>query len=246
MSAHPLPGLLAHLAPILDHYGYLAVAGFVALEDFGVPVPGETILVAAAVYAGAGRLNIFAVALIGIAAAIVGDNIGYAVGRFGGRALVLRLGRYVRLTAERLDKAEGFFRRYGGIVVTAARFIEGLRQVNGIVAGLSRMPWPRFLAFNALGATLWAGAWASIGYLAGDHITAIYAAITRYLLYVLIALGAVVAALITRAVVRRRRRARRLAPRPGLQPLSSSGSTSSVSTSVSGRAADRRPLARCQ
>jgi membrane protein DedA with SNARE-associated domain len=215
VSAHPLPGLLAHLAPLLDHYGYLAVAGFVALEDFGIPVPGETILVAAAVYAGAGRLNIWAVAVIAIVAAIIGDNIGYAIGRFGGRALVLRLGRYVRLTSERLDKAEGFFRRYGGIVVTVARFIEGLRQANGIVAGISRMPWPKFLAFNALGATLWAGSWSLIGYLAGDHITAIYNAVTRYGLYLLIALGAGVAALIIRAVVRRRRRARGLTRRLG-------------------------------
>jgi membrane protein DedA with SNARE-associated domain len=212
MSAQPLPGLLAHLAPLLDHYGYLAVGGFITLEDFGVPVPGETILIAAAVYAGAGRLNIVAVAVIALVAAVVGDNIGYAIGRFGGRALVLRWGKYVRLTSERLDKAEGFFRRYGGIVVTVARFIEGLRQANGIVAGTSRMPWPKFLAFNALGAALWAGTWASIGYLAGDHITAIYDAVTRYSLYLLIALAAVVAALIIRAVVRRRRRASGLLP----------------------------------
>jgi membrane protein DedA with SNARE-associated domain len=246
VSAQPLPGLLAHLAPLLDHYGYLAVGGFITLEDFGIPVPGETILIAAAVYAGAGRLNIFAVAVIAIVAAVIGDNIGYAIGRFGGRALVLRFGKYVRLTSERLDKAEGFFRRYGGIVVTVARFIEGLRQANGIVAGISRMPWPKFLAFNALGATLWVGTWASIGYLAGDHITAIYNTITRYSLYLLIALGAAVAALIIRSVVRRRRRARGLNPCRALQPLSSSGLTSSVTTSVSGRVAERRPLARCQ
>jgi hypothetical protein len=104
-------------------------------------------------------------------------------------------------------------------VVTVARFIEGLRQANGIVAGISRMPWPKFLAFNALGATLWAGAWASIGYLAGDHITAIYNTVTRYGLYLLIALGAAVAALIVRAVVRRRRRSRGLTPRPGASAL---------------------------
>jgi membrane protein DedA with SNARE-associated domain len=101
MSAQPLPGLLAHLAPLLDHYGYVAIGSFVMLEDFGVPVPGETILIAAAVYAGAGRLNVFAVGLIAVVAAVVGDNIGYAIGRFGGRALVLRFGKYVFLTSER-------------------------------------------------------------------------------------------------------------------------------------------------
>lgn len=146
MSASPLPGFLAHLGPVLDHYGYLAVGGFVLLEDFGVPVPGETILIAAAVYAGAGRLSVVGVGLIAFLAAVIGDNLGYAIGHFGGRALVLRYGRYVMLTSERLDKAEGFFCRHGGKVVVAARFIEGLRQANGIVAGTARMPWRQFLS----------------------------------------------------------------------------------------------------
>jgi membrane protein DedA with SNARE-associated domain len=207
MSAQPLPGILASLAPVLDHYGYLAVGGFITLEDFGIPVPGETILIAAAVYAGAGRLNIFVVGLVAVLAAIIGDNIGYAIGFFGGRALVLRYGKYVGLTDERLDRAEAFFARYGGVVVAGARFIEGLRQANGIVAGISRMAWPRFLAFNALGAALWVAVWTSVGYLAGSNITPIYHAVTRYSLYLLIALAVVVAALVVRAVVRRRRRA---------------------------------------
>jgi membrane protein DedA with SNARE-associated domain len=209
MSAQPLPGLLAHLAPVLDHYGYLAVGGFIMLEDFGLPAPGETILIAAAVFAGVGRLNIAAVGLVAVLAAVAGDNIGYAVGFFGGRALVLRFGKYVGLTSQRLDKAEDFFDRYGGVVVAGARFIEGLRQANGIVAGTIRMPWPRFLIFNTLGAVLWVGAWASVGYLAGDHITAIYDTVSRHSLYFLIALAVVVAALIIRAAVRRHRQARR-------------------------------------
>jgi len=209
MSAQPLPGLLANLAPVLDHYGYLAVGGFIALEDFGVPLPGETILIAAAVYAGAGRLNIVAVGLIAFLAAVVGDNIGFAIGHFGGRALVLRFGKYVLLTSDRYKKAENFFERYGGVVVTFARFVEGLRQANGIVAGTIGMHWLRFIAFNALGAALWVGVWASVGYLAGGHITTIYNVVTRYSLYLLIALAVVVAAWIIRAAVRARRRARR-------------------------------------
>jgi len=209
VPAPPLPGLLAQLAPVLDHYGYLAVGGFITLEDFGIPVPGETILIAGAVYAGAGRLNIFAVALIAFAGAFIGDNLGYAIGFFGGRALVLRFGKYVGLNGERLDRAEAFVDRRGAIVVTFARFIEGLRQANGIVAGTMRMRWLRFLAFNALGAALWVGVWASIGYLAGGHITTIYHAISRYSLYVLIALVVLVVALIIRAAIRRRRRAAR-------------------------------------
>jgi membrane protein DedA with SNARE-associated domain len=203
MTAPPLPGVLASLAPLLDHYGYLAIGGLVLLEDFGVPVPGETILIAGAVYAGTGRLNIVAVGVIAVAAAIIGDNIGYLIGRLGGRALVLRWGKYVLLTGKRLDKAEEFFTRHGGWVVTIARFLEVLRQANGIIAGITGMPWRRFLAYNALGAALWVALWASVGDLAGQHIATIYTSITRYSLYVLIALGVAILALIGRRLARR-------------------------------------------
>jgi membrane protein DedA with SNARE-associated domain len=208
MAAAPLPGFLASLAPLLDHYGYLGVGGLILLEDFGVPVPGETILIAASVYAGAGRLNLVLVGLIAFIAAVIGDNIGYAIGYFGGRPLVLRYGRYVLLTSDRLDKTERFFARNGGKVVAIARFVDVLRQANGIVAGIARMHWAKFLAFNALGAALWAGTWVSVGYFAGRHIKAIYTGVTRYSLYLLIALAVVAAVLIARAVLRRRRRSR--------------------------------------
>jgi membrane protein DedA with SNARE-associated domain len=193
-----LPGFLHTLAPLLDHWGYLAVGLLLFVEDFGVPAPGETVLIAASVYAGAGRLNIVAVGLIGFAAAVLGDNVGYAIGRFGGRALVLRFGRYVLLTGERLTKAESFFTRHGGKIVIVARFIEGLRQANGIIAGLTRMPWPRFLAFNALGAAVWVATWSAVGYLAGNHIQAIYTQANRYALYLLAAAVLAIAALIVR------------------------------------------------
>jgi len=216
MSATPLPGFLASLAPLLDDYGYLALGGFIFVEDFGVPAPGESILIAASVYAGAGRLNIVAVGVIAVLAAVAGDNIGYAIGRYGGHALVVRFGKYVLLTRERLDKGERFFRRYGGQIVVVARFIEGLRQLNGIIAGTAEMPWPRFLVFNTVGATLWVGVWSTVGYLAGNNITSIFATVTRYSLYLLIALGVLVAAWITRTVLRRRRRA--ADADPGSQP----------------------------
>jgi len=210
MSAAPLPGILGTVAPVLDNYGYLAVAGLVMVENFGVPAPGETILVAAAVYAGTGRLSIVGVGLIAVLAAVIGNCIGYAIGYFGGHALVLRYGKYVFLTAERLDKAERFFARRGGLVVVAGRFIEGLRQAAGIIAGTAEMPWKSFLAFTTLGAVLWVGVWAPIGYLAGDHIGTIYAEATRYSLYLLIALLLLLAAWIVRTV---RRRGRSPAPR---------------------------------
>jgi len=205
MSAAPLPGILGTVAPVLDNYGYLAVAGLVMVENFGVPAPGETILVAASVYAGTGRLSIVGVGLIAVLAAIIGNCIGYAIGYFGGHALVLRYGKYVFLTPERLDKTEQFFTRRGGLVVVAGRFIEGLRQAAGIIAGTAEMPWKRFLAFTTLGAVLWVAVWAPVGYLAGNHIGTIYATATRYSLYVLIALLLLLAAWIVRAVLRRRR-----------------------------------------
>ncbi|MFJ9704590.1 DedA family protein [Streptomyces sp. NPDC101234] len=206
MAAPPLPGPLAHLATLLTHYGYWAVGAVVLLEDFGVPAPGETILIAAGIYAGAGQLNIAAVAAIAFTAAVVGDNIGYLIGHTGGRAFVHRWGRYVFITPERFQKAEEFFTRHGGKIVVVARFVEGLRQVNGIIAGTSGMHWRRFLVFNAIGAALWVGLWASLAYVAGTHIAAIYDEIRRYQLYALIALAALVAALVLRHVWRRRHR----------------------------------------
>ena len=205
MPAPPLPGLLGAVAPVLQNYGYLAVAGLVMVENFGVPTPGETILVAASVYAGTGRLSIVAVGVIAVLAAVIGNSIGYAIGYFGGHALVLRFGKYVFLTRERWDKAEQFFARRGGLVVVAGRFIEGLRQLAGIIAGTAEMPWKRFLAFTTLGAVLWVAVWAPVGYLAGDHIGVIYATATRYSLYLLIALLVLLAAWIARAVWRRKR-----------------------------------------
>lgn len=201
-----LPGFLHSLAPTLDHYGYWAVAAFVFLEDFGVPVPGETILIAAAVYAGAGRLNPVLVGAIAVTAAVLGDNLGFAIGHFAGRAAIVRWGRYVLLSEERLAKAERFFDRHGGKVIVVARFIEGLRQANGIIAGASEMSWWRFLPFNALGAALWVATWLTIGELAGSHIDAIYRGISRYSLVALGVLVLVVLALVARFLLRRRRR----------------------------------------
>jgi membrane protein DedA with SNARE-associated domain len=208
-SSPPLPGFLNAFASPLQQYGPWAIGLFVLVEDFGIPLPGETILIAGAIYAGAGRLNIVVVGVVGFIAAILGDNIGFAIGHFGGRALALRWGKYVFLTEERLNRAEHFFERHGGKIITVARFIEGLRQVNGIIAGISGMHWRRFLAFNALGAALWVGTWASLAYLAGNHITTIYHYITQYSYYVLIA---VVVLLVAYIIWRLRGRSRHHMP----------------------------------
>jgi membrane protein DedA with SNARE-associated domain len=205
MSSPQLPGVFASLAPVLDRHGYLAVAGFVLLEDFGVPVPGETVLIAAAVYAGAGKLNVVLVGVLALIAAVVGDNIGYGLGRWGGRELVLRFGRYVLLTEKRLDAAHRWFERHGGKVVVVARFVEGLRQANGWIAGITGMHWLRFAIFNALGAVLWVATWLTVGYVSGRHIDTVYSAITRYAIYIGIGVAVALLVLIIRHVLRRRR-----------------------------------------
>lgn len=217
-SPPPLPGVLAPLAPVLQDWGYLAVGGLIFVEDFGIPVPGETVLIASAVYAGAGQLNVLGVALIAMAAAVAGDNVGYAIGRFGGHRLVRRFGRYVLLTPARVAKAEAFFARHGGKIITVARFVDGLRQINGIVAGMAGMRWPRFLAFNALGAALWVGAWVALGALAGEHIGTLYPAVQRYELYLLIAAAVVLAVLFLRHLRRRRHRPPESESGPGAGP----------------------------
>jgi membrane protein DedA with SNARE-associated domain len=200
-----LPGVLHTLEPTLNHYGYLAVVGLVLIEDFGIPVPGETVLILAAVYAGSGRLNIALVALLGFAGALLGDNIGFAIGHFGGRPLVERYGRYIFITPERLNKATQFFERHGGKIIIVARFIEGLRQANGIIAGISGMHWAKFLVFNAIGAALWVIVWTSVGYFAGSNINTIYDEATRYSRYLAIAFVVLLVAYIVRRVMRVRR-----------------------------------------
>lgn len=165
--------------PYLDHYGYWALFGAILLEDFGLPVPGETMLIASALMASQEEMHIVPLLLIACVAAVSGDNIGYAIGRFGGRRLVLSYGRYVLITEERLNKAEGFFRRYGGAVVVMARFLAGLRQLNGIVAGTVKMSWRRFLAYNMLGAVLWVGFWGMLFYELGEKAARLGAGINK-------------------------------------------------------------------
>jgi membrane protein DedA with SNARE-associated domain len=197
-----LPGVLQDLEPTLNHYGYLAILCQVLVEDIGAPVPGETVLILGAVYAGSGRLDIALVVLVAACGALIGDNIGFAIGRFGGRRLAERYGRFVFLTPERLDKATGFFERHGGKVVVIARFVEGLRQANGIIAGTTRMPWARFVFFNAIGAVLWVAVWSSVGYFSGSHIETIYNDATRWGMYLAILVAGLLIPLIVRRVVR--------------------------------------------
>ncbi|MBB2945209.1 membrane protein DedA with SNARE-associated domain [Actinoplanes lutulentus] len=175
-----LPGFLDSVAPILDRWGYLAIGGVIGVESFGVPAPGQTIMVAASIYAGAGRMNIWLVAIISFVAAVVGDNIGYWIGLRGGRKAVHRWGKYIFVTPERLERAEQFFARRGNRIIVVARFIDGLRQLNGVIAGITKMPWRAFLLYNAIGAALWVGWWCTVAHLLGVHIVKIMAHAHKY------------------------------------------------------------------
>jgi membrane protein DedA with SNARE-associated domain len=140
---------------------------------------------------------------------VVGDMIGYLIGRSGGHLLVLRFGRYVGLTHERFKRVEGFMAHHGAKLVLVARFIDGLRQLNGVVAGTTELPWRTFLLFNALGAAAWVGVWTTVGYLAGDRLDEILAVALRYQWIALAAVVALLGGYVVVHVGRRRRRARR-------------------------------------
>lgn len=151
--------------PWLEQYGYFALFGGVFVEGFGIPAPGETLIIASALLAGQGDMQLPAVLFIAWLAAVLGDNLGYLLGRWGGHRLLLKVG----VKPDHLRHVEHFFERYGGGVVVAARFFEILRQLNGVVAGSMQMPWWRFLVFNALGAALWVGFWGGGVFLLGKH-----------------------------------------------------------------------------
>jgi membrane protein DedA with SNARE-associated domain len=147
------------IEPLVHHYGYAAIFVTVALEALGAPLPGESAIIGSSLLAARGDLSIVVVLLCVWGAAVVGDSIGYLIGRFGGRALLVRFGPHIGLTAERLAKTENLFRRRGPLIVFTARFVVVLRQLNGIVAGSVHMPWLPFLAANAAGGLLWTLVW---------------------------------------------------------------------------------------
>jgi len=199
LAGHPqLPGFLNSVQGPLDHYGLWAIGLLLLLENIGVPVvPGEFAMIAGAIYAGAGQLNVVAVGVVAFVASVVGATIGYGIGHIAGRALVLRYGRWVFIREHHLEKAEQTIDKYGGVVVVVARFIVGLRELNGIICGVSGMHPAKFTTYNVIGAALWVGTWVSAGYFAGNHIEAIYTGVSRYALYALVlavvALGAFIA-----------------------------------------------------
>jgi membrane protein DedA with SNARE-associated domain len=152
------------LVDLFARYGYGVVFAGVLLENAGVPVPGETALLAGGALAHVGRLSFIAVVATAVTAAIVGDNLGFAIGRRGGRALAERYGPAVGLTRARLVSFDRFFLRHGPRTVFIARFVTGLRVFCAFLAGASGLPWPTFLFYNAAGAIVWSIVIAAAGY----------------------------------------------------------------------------------
>jgi membrane protein DedA with SNARE-associated domain len=162
---------MSHLATLIETQGYWVVATIVALESMGIPAPGETALVTAAIYAGTTHhLNIIALIAAAAAGAIVGDNIGYSIGRRIGYALLLRHGVVVGLDERRLKLGQFLFMRHGGKVVFFGRFIAVLRALAALLAGITCMDWRRFFLFNATGGVVWAAAYGAGAYLFGGQI----------------------------------------------------------------------------
>lgn len=165
-----LSGFFGEIQRYVGDYGYLAVALGILLEDFGLPTPGETLLLTGAILASGGALNIYLLLPLAWLGAVVGDNIGYLIGRAGGHRLLVRFGRRIGITDQRLKQVEGFFERYGSVVIVFARFVVILRQFNGIVAGTLEMHWLHFLVLNAIGAALWVGFWGMLAYWLGKRV----------------------------------------------------------------------------
>jgi membrane protein DedA with SNARE-associated domain len=163
-----------HLKSWVDSYGYEAVFALVGLESVGIPLPGETALITAALYAATThRLSITAIIAVATAAAIIGDNIGFALGRWGGYPLLRRYGAYVRVDERRLKIGRYVFQEHGGKVVFLGRFVAVLRTYAAFLAGTNRMSWPRFLTFNAAGGITWAVSIGLAFYYAGTALNSI-------------------------------------------------------------------------
>ena len=181
-SGEPLAALisLATLQNALNSYGYVAVSLFVMIESSGIPFPGETMLLLASFYAAVShQLHIPLVIACAAVGAIIGDNIGYLVGRTGGRAFVIRYGRYVFIKPEHLALAEAYFAKHGNKTVFFGRLIALLRAWAAFLAGVNHMQWRTFLFYNAAGGILWATIYGTLGYIAGRFFHDNFAQVER-------------------------------------------------------------------
>lgn len=167
---HFLENSLQLIEQYMHLYGYWAVFFGVMLENAGLPIPGETILLIGGYFCSQGELNLPLVMLIAATGAVIGDNIGFAIGHHYGRGILLRFGRFIFLTPQRLDHLTNYFASHGNKTILVARFVTGLRVFAAILAGASKMPWRIFVVYNIAGAILWSVVISSLGYLFGQTL----------------------------------------------------------------------------
>lgn len=160
-----------HLLALVEQYGVIALFFSILLETLGLPLPGESALIASSAAAGAGKLSIWHVVIAAYVAAVLGDNIGYLIGRRYGKTVILRHGERIGITHDKYARAEEITAKYGPLMVIAARFIVLLRQLNGLVAGSTGMHWAKFLIANLIGAALWVGFWATLAFQFGHSVS---------------------------------------------------------------------------
>jgi membrane protein DedA with SNARE-associated domain len=182
--------MLRFFTEVVRHYGYVAVGLLVMVEGFGVPLPGETAVVAAAAFAARGSLSIVGVALAATIGTVLGGSGGYWIGRSGGRALLLRHGHLVGLDADTLERAERRFVEHRMKTVFLARFVALLRILGGLLAGATHMPFGEFTTVNFAGGLLWAVTFSALGYVFGRNLHLLEHRLGQASLAVLIVLAA--------------------------------------------------------
>jgi LPXTG-motif cell wall-anchored protein len=202
MAVSDVEAGIARARPLLERYGYPAVFVAIGVEGMLIPAPGQTLLIAAVIDAVHGGLNIVALVAVALLAATFGNSIGYLIGRVGGRPLLKKL----PISEARLDRVDALFHRYGGLFILVARFFDGSRQLNGVMAGMLEMSWWRFTFWNVLGAVIWVAVWGLGTYWLDRDIGQVAAVLKRFEPLVIALLGAALLAGLV-YLWRRRRRA---------------------------------------
>lgn len=203
-------GFVQGIEGYLQQYGYPILFLVVFVESFGIPAPGQTLLITAALFAATGKLSLWLVLVVAFAAAVTGDNIGYLIGHQGGHRLIFRYARRFGVSHARMERIMERFNRHGSWFVFLARFFDVARQINGLIAGSAQMGFRRFVIFNAIGAAMWVVLWGMGSYYLGQSLKGWlgqYEHITTWLVVGVIVLCVVVIGtwLWTRARRKRRR-----------------------------------------
>jgi membrane protein DedA with SNARE-associated domain len=184
-----------YIQPLIVQHGYWAVFAIVMLESAGAPLPGETVLLLASGYAGAtGKLDIIWIVVAAASGAIIGDNIGFWIGRTFGAKLLVRYGKFIHLPESRLKLGQYLFERHGGKIVFFGRFVAFLRVLAALLAGVNKYDWGKFILFNASGGAIWAAIMGIGGYLFGDAMQRVSGPLGVVALFFVV--GAVVVAIV--------------------------------------------------